>query len=56
MRKTLRLKGTPYGVDLPMLTYVSGGSSLSVNNLIVSIGVTDSTASNIDTALQLGPR
>ena len=57
MRKTPRLKSTSRGIDSSELSRASGGGNLSVNNLIVSIGVAaGSTASNIDTALQLGPR
>ncbi len=56
MRKTPRLKNASRGIDSSELARVLGDGNLSVNNLIVSIGVTDTTASNIDTALQLGPR
>ena len=56
MRKTPRLKRTSRGIDSSELSRISGSTNLSVGNLIVSIGVTDSTAGNIDTALQLGPR
>jgi hypothetical protein len=56
MRKTSQLKSTSRGIESSELSRVSGSSNLSVSNLIVSIGVTDSTAGNIDTALQLGPR
>jgi hypothetical protein len=56
MRKTSRPKNTPREIAPSELSRVSGGTNLSVNNLIVSIGVTDMASSNIDTALQLGPR
>jgi len=56
MRKTLRLKSAPHGIDPSVLSAISGGATLSVGNLLLSIGVSDSTAGNIDTALQLGPR
>jgi hypothetical protein len=56
MRKTSRPKNTSREIALSELSRVSGGGNLSVNNLIVSIGVTNVASSNIDTALQLGPR
>ena len=58
MRKTPRLKNTSRGIDSSELARVSSGATLSVGNLLLSIGVgfDSSTASNIDTALQLGPR
>jgi hypothetical protein len=56
MRKTPSLKSTARAIDPSVLSRVSGGTNLSVNNLIVSLGVADSTAGNIDTALQLEPR
>jgi hypothetical protein len=38
------------------LCQVSGAATLSVGNLLLSVPVTTSTTSNIDTALQLPPR
>jgi hypothetical protein len=55
MRKTPQLKSTSRGIDSSELARVSG-AALSVGQLLLSIGVADSTTSNIDTALQLGPR
>jgi hypothetical protein len=55
MRKTSRLKNTSREIAPSKLSFVSGGA-LSVGNLLLSIGVTDVASSNIDTALQLGPR
>jgi hypothetical protein len=56
MRKTSRPKSTPREIDSSELSRVSGGATLSVGNLLLSVGTTDVAASNIDTALQLGPR
>jgi hypothetical protein len=56
MRKTSQLKNTPREIASSELSRISGGATLSVNNLIVSIGVGFEASSNIDTALQLGPR
>ena len=56
MRRISRLKNTPREIDSSELARVSGVATLSVGNLLLSIAVTDVAASNIDTALQLGPR
>lgn len=48
MRKTPRLKSTSRGIDSSELARVSGSGNLSVNNLIVSIGVAFDS--------QIGPR
>jgi hypothetical protein len=56
MRKTSRPKNTPREIAASELFRISGGTNLSVNNLIVSVGVGFEASSNIDTALQLGPR
>lgn len=56
MRKTPQAKSTSRGIDSSELSRVSGSGNLNVNNLIVSIGVSFDSQSNIDTALQLGPR
>ena len=54
MRKTLRIQPASRGIDSSELPRVAGGATLSVGNLLLSVGV--SASSNIDTALQLGPR
>ena len=56
MRKTPQTKSNSRGIDSSELSRASGGGNLSVGNLIVSIGVGFESQSNIDTALQLGPR
>lgn len=56
MRKISRLNNPPREIESSELARVSGVATLSVGNLLLSIGVTDVAASNIDTALQLGPR
>ncbi|MEO7418517.1 MAG: hypothetical protein ABI163_15760 [Thermoanaerobaculia bacterium] len=54
MRKTPRTQPASRGIDSSELPRVAGGATLSVGNLLLSIG--GSASSNIDTALQLGPR
>jgi hypothetical protein len=56
MRKTPRLKNTSREIDSSELSRASGGGNLSVGNLLLSVGVSFDSQSNIATALQLGPR
>ena len=56
MRKTSRPKNTSREIDSSKLSLVSGVATLSVGNLLLSVGVGFEASSNIDTALQLGPR
>lgn len=43
-------------IESAELSQVGGGATLSVGNLLLSVTETTSATSNIDTALQLGPR
>ena len=59
MRKSvqhMKCSGEISGIKSAELTQVGGTATLSVGNLLLSVTGTTSATSNIDTALQLGPR